>query len=66
MIWATGTVVALMDISSHATPTKELHWLSSIFAGVLMCKILMFVKIHLRAQKSLTESAFHEEARISG
>ncbi|KAL3616260.1 hypothetical protein CASFOL_039650 [Castilleja foliolosa] len=40
MIWATGTVVALMDISSHATPTKQLHWLSSIFAGVLMCKIV--------------------------
>ncbi|GFP98747.1 transmembrane protein 56-b [Phtheirospermum japonicum] len=40
MIWATGTVVGLMDISSHATPTKQLRWLSSVFAGILMCKIV--------------------------
>ncbi|KAL6576978.1 hypothetical protein OROMI_011254 [Orobanche minor] len=29
-----------MNIVGHATPTKQLHWLLSIFVGILMCKIV--------------------------
>ncbi|KAL3627042.1 hypothetical protein CASFOL_028405 [Castilleja foliolosa] len=36
MIWAMGALVGLMDISGHATPTKQLRWLSSV---IVMCKI---------------------------
>ncbi|KAL3649227.1 hypothetical protein CASFOL_005630 [Castilleja foliolosa] len=39
MIWTMGSLVGLMDISSHATPTKQLRWLSSVLVGILMCKI---------------------------
>ncbi|KAH6836861.1 TRAM protein [Perilla frutescens var. hirtella] len=29
-----------MDIAGHAAPIKKLHWLSSVFCGILMCKIV--------------------------
>ncbi|KAL3517925.1 hypothetical protein ACH5RR_020514 [Cinchona calisaya] len=32
--------VGLIDIAGHATPTKELHWLLSVFVGIIMCKIV--------------------------
>ncbi|KAG8371611.1 hypothetical protein BUALT_Bualt13G0106300 [Buddleja alternifolia] len=31
------------DIANHATPIKKLHWLSSVFFGILMCKIIWHV-----------------------
>ncbi|KAK6121650.1 hypothetical protein DH2020_044603 [Rehmannia glutinosa] len=40
MMWITGTGVGLINIAGYATPTKELHWLSSVFVGILMCKIV--------------------------
>ncbi|KAI3461754.1 hypothetical protein Pfo_018417 [Paulownia fortunei] len=40
MMWVMGIGVGLMNIAGHATPTKELHWLSSVFVGILMCKIV--------------------------
>lgn len=40
MIWVIGFGVGLMNIAGHATPTKELLWLSAVFAGILMCKIV--------------------------
>ncbi|KAL6499933.1 hypothetical protein OROGR_027843 [Orobanche gracilis] len=40
MIWVPGTIVGLMNIVGHATPTKQLHWLLSIFVGIMMCKIV--------------------------
>ncbi|XP_011080603.1 transmembrane protein 56-B [Sesamum indicum] len=30
----------LMNIAGHAIPIKELHWLFSVLAGILMCKIV--------------------------
>lgn len=38
-----GLGLELMNIASHATPTRKLHWLSSVFIGILMCKIVSFV-----------------------
>ncbi|PIN14649.1 putative protein, contains TBC domain [Handroanthus impetiginosus] len=40
MMWVVGLGAGLMNIAGHATPTKELHWLSSVFIGILMCKIV--------------------------
>ncbi|CAA0842411.1 Phospholipase SGR2 [Striga hermonthica] len=37
---AGGAVVGLMNVAGHATPTKELRWLSAVFAGILMCKVV--------------------------
>ncbi|KAK4374946.1 hypothetical protein RND71_005623 [Anisodus tanguticus] len=31
--------LGLINIAGHATPSKELHWLLSVFAGIIMCKI---------------------------
>ncbi|KAI3450173.1 hypothetical protein Pfo_006838 [Paulownia fortunei] len=40
MMWGMEIGVGLMNIAGHATPTKGLHWLSSVLAGILMCKIV--------------------------
>ncbi|XP_051143302.1 uncharacterized protein LOC127259756 [Andrographis paniculata] len=32
--------IGLMSFGDHVTPSKQLHWLSSVFAGMLMCKIV--------------------------
>ncbi|KAL8525899.1 hypothetical protein ACS0TY_015216 [Phlomoides rotata] len=40
MVWVMGIGLGLMNIATHATPTRKLHWLSSIFVGMLMCKIV--------------------------
>ncbi|GER28150.1 hypothetical protein STAS_03917 [Striga asiatica] len=37
---AGGSVIGLMNVAGHATPTKELRWLSAVFAGILMCKVV--------------------------
>ncbi|XP_073291655.1 uncharacterized protein [Primulina huaijiensis] len=39
-MWFLGIGVGLIGIAGHATPTKQLHWLSSVFVGILMCKIV--------------------------
>ncbi|KAL0460388.1 UNVERIFIED_CONTAM: hypothetical protein Slati_0666000 [Sesamum latifolium] len=39
MMWVMGIGAGLMSIAGHATPIRELHWLSSVFIGILMCKI---------------------------
>ncbi|KAL0390328.1 UNVERIFIED_CONTAM: hypothetical protein Scaly_0389900 [Sesamum calycinum] len=40
MMWVMGIGTGLMSIAGHATPIRELHWLSSVFVGILMCKIV--------------------------
>ncbi|KAL8528425.1 hypothetical protein ACS0TY_006017 [Phlomoides rotata] len=40
MVWVMGIGFGLMNIAIDATPTRKLHWLSSIFVGMLMCKIV--------------------------
>ncbi|KAL8026955.1 hypothetical protein ABFX02_14G063700 [Erythranthe guttata] len=41
MMWETGFGIGLMNIlSGRDTPPKELLWLSSVFAGIFMCKIV--------------------------
>ncbi|KAL2239612.1 UNVERIFIED_CONTAM: TLC domain-containing protein 4-B [Sesamum indicum] len=40
MMWVMGIGAGLMSIAGHATPIRELHWLSSVFVGILMCKIV--------------------------
>ncbi|CAN4093453.1 unnamed protein product [Withania somnifera] len=32
--------LGLISIAGHGTPSKELHWLLSVFAGIIMCKIV--------------------------
>ncbi|KAK4408756.1 Calcium uniporter protein 6, mitochondrial [Sesamum angolense] len=39
MMWVMGIGAGLMSVAGHATPIRELHWLSSVFVGILMCKI---------------------------
>ncbi|XP_073269304.1 uncharacterized protein [Primulina huaijiensis] len=39
-MWVLGIEVGLIGNTVHATPTKQLHWLSSVFVGILMCKIV--------------------------
>ncbi|KAL8528424.1 hypothetical protein ACS0TY_006017 [Phlomoides rotata] len=43
MVWVMGIGFGLMNIAIDATPTRKLHWLSSIFVGMLMCKISCFI-----------------------
>ncbi|XP_073023954.1 uncharacterized protein [Primulina eburnea] len=39
-MWVLGIEVGLIGNTGHATPTKQLRWLSSVFVGILMCKIV--------------------------
>lgn len=32
--------VSLINIAGHSAPTKEIYWLLSVFAGIMMCKIV--------------------------
>lgn len=34
--------VSLINIAGHSAPTKEIYWLLSVFAGIMMCKIVSF------------------------
>ncbi|KAL2488422.1 Translocation associated membrane protein [Forsythia ovata] len=39
-MWGLEISLGFMNFDGHATPSKILKWLSSIFAGILMCKIV--------------------------
>ncbi|CAA3022342.1 transmembrane 56-B-like [Olea europaea subsp. europaea] len=39
-MWDLEITLGSINIDGHATPSRILNWLSSIFAGILMCKII--------------------------
>lgn len=39
-MWNLGMRLGLINIAGHATPVLKLHWLCSVFGGILICKII--------------------------
>ncbi|KAH6814169.1 TRAM protein [Perilla frutescens var. frutescens] len=39
-MWGLDIGVGLMNVAGYASPAKQLRWLSSVLAGILMCKVV--------------------------
>lgn len=48
-MWGTEIGGGLTNIAGHAAPTKELHWLFSVLAGILMCKVVSVPSLQCNA-----------------
>lgn len=69
-MWSMEASIGLIDVEGHASRSKELLWLSSIFAGIIMCKTVSMNPFFVVLSSSLclyfaSEIPFYALAKFS-